>query len=723
MKKSKINDLAYIKKHYSESMMHLCRELFPSILQEEGKLVEILEKYFPHYKFLADDIVAQGKQNAFRSFVMRDFEVKQCKNNIITSQTPEELFSQAGYILYPECKTDKDIQAFKHYYLKEEALCTFKQKRLQSCRVWFAVKKNVDEIKREDFPFPDRQDEYGTSVISIQFSKANNHYLSIKNRYNHTVQNPDCTFGNNLDNIIEGLTSAFEQHYGLACSMHPADKFELENYVSFHGNFYHYNYKLENVYYCDNNIILDENKDLCITLPQHQILAGYHIFDVANNSVSLYDNTIDDSFKDSFGEILKIDKIGKIGHEKMITVKVKNGEDIQIKLNKRGDIIQLVNNNITSCGDYFLWKSKIKDISLNNLQYCGESFLSYNKLEQISLPNLISCEKAFLLNSPKLKEVSLPNLTRCGGLFISLNNSITKLSLPKLVSCKWKFLGKCEYLEELSLPNLETCGDEFLYRNNTLTSLSLPKLKTCGKNFMQMNTTLEHVSLPKLKECGDCFMILSPLSELYLPALKVCGGSFLECAQNLQRVSLPSLENCGHRFIYCNRTLNSLDFPALTSCGSAFLQWNEALDRLDLPALQYCGDYFLYNNKTIKEINMPELKKCGKSFMFHNSCLKEAILDNLISCEKDFLFNNIDLNSISLARLQNCGDHFLLKNKALENIYAPKLEFVGYDFLDSNPTARKNYYKNSSQPSDKSLGELLKQLKDKFLKTHDHENE
>ena len=39
-------------------------------------------------------------------------------------------------------------------------------------------------------------------MISIQFTKDDAHTLSIKNRYNHSVNDPDATFSNNLDNII-----------------------------------------------------------------------------------------------------------------------------------------------------------------------------------------------------------------------------------------------------------------------------------------------------------------------------------------------------------------------------------------------------------------------------------------------------------------------------------------------------------------------------------------
>ena len=82
---------------------------------------------------------------------------------------------EAGYKLY-RCETYEDILAFKPYYYQKysekesinELLCTFNDaKRIETHYVFFAVKKNVDEIKRENFKKPEREDEYGTSVISI----------------------------------------------------------------------------------------------------------------------------------------------------------------------------------------------------------------------------------------------------------------------------------------------------------------------------------------------------------------------------------------------------------------------------------------------------------------------------------------------------------------------------------------------------------------------------
>ena len=206
-----MDDLKLIKRHYGEKMMHLCRELFPTLLETPGLLFELISNKFAYTKYLYDDLVEFDNISDFKSVIYSQLVTEKDKKEV--TESPQELMDKAGYILY-ECHSEKDIQKFKKYYAKGEELCTFRGGRLKSCHVFFAVKKNVDEIKREDFDEPKRQDEYGTSVISIQFSKGKYNTLSIKNRYNHTVDFPDSTFSNNLENIHEGLTAAFENKYG-----------------------------------------------------------------------------------------------------------------------------------------------------------------------------------------------------------------------------------------------------------------------------------------------------------------------------------------------------------------------------------------------------------------------------------------------------------------------------------------------------------------------------
>ena len=204
-------DYKILKENYGENFARLCRQLFPTLLEKEGLLSQIIMSQFAPNHELYEDIITESNIEAFKDYIYRFIDVE--SKNIKTNKTVEELLDEKGYKFY-ECKTEAEIQSFKKYYEKDEELCTFLGGRLERCYVFFAVKKNVEDIQRKDFPNPTRQDDYGTSVISIQFTRIGN-TLSIKNRYNHRVNNPDATFSNNLDNINPGLTEAFEREYGL----------------------------------------------------------------------------------------------------------------------------------------------------------------------------------------------------------------------------------------------------------------------------------------------------------------------------------------------------------------------------------------------------------------------------------------------------------------------------------------------------------------------------
>ena len=156
-------------------MMHLCRELFPTLLEKEGLLSELLLEHFEPSRFLYDDIISNRLDIDFEDYIYSLVNIEEIKEKK-DYKTPEELLEEVGYDLY-ECQTEEEIQRFRKYYSKNEELCTFRGNRLKRCYVFFAVKKDVDNIRRENFQNPEREDLYGTSVISIQFTKDKNNTL------------------------------------------------------------------------------------------------------------------------------------------------------------------------------------------------------------------------------------------------------------------------------------------------------------------------------------------------------------------------------------------------------------------------------------------------------------------------------------------------------------------------------------------------------------------
>ena len=508
-------DLKIIKKKYGEKMAHFCREYFPSLLEREGLLLDLMLNNFEPNHNLYDDIIKQKKEDEFKNYIYSLVDVEK-NNEIKVVKNPKELLADAGYDLY-ECKSEKDIQSFKKYYAKGETLCTFHGKRLDRCYVFFAVKKNVDKIKRENYPNPQRQDEYGTSVISIQFDRSDAHTLSIKNRYNHRVNNPDNTFGNNLDNIIEGLTESFGKFYDLV-QQHSNGRLELEGYVRANdGKYYKYNLEKNNVYYCPNNIIID-NFEVKRYEKEKYIIFNYFILDLVKKEVRLYDQNMLDSFPYTMLNIRKIE-VEKKDNEKEIKITLQDNNEVIIVLDKDNRMIKYENQNIQEVKDYFL---------------------------------------AFV---PSLQELSMPNLQKAGEYFVYFGNNVRNLYLPKLKIVGNGFLSNNLVLEKVDLPSLEEVGDNFLMRGEKISYLNLPYLKIVGNNFMFYNESLEKLDLPLLEKVDDYFLNENiRLKEVSLPSLKIVGYSFLRKSLALEKLDLPSLEKAGDDFLFCYRIFKKENF-------------------------------------------------------------------------------------------------------------------------------------------------------------------
>ena len=376
------DDLVLIKKYYGEKMMHLCKSLFPTILETDGLLFRIMSSKFAYSKLLYDDIIKQNKMFEFQAYITSFAE--RDKNINESNLDPFYLMDKAGYQLF-ECHTEDDVRKFKKYYRPDEELCSFYGNRTRDHYVFFAVKKNVDEIKRENFPVPNRQDEYGTSVISIQFTKGKYNNLSIKNRYNDAVMKADATFSNNLDNIIPGLTDSFQKKYGLNISFTDYE-FEMDNYFyAKDGKFYKYNYAINDVYYGCNNIIIDIDR-INKYEKEKYVIADYFIIDLMNKKIMVYDQSI----KDCFTKLPLIKKI-------TITKKI-DGKDILIltdhnhvflKINKNNQIISY-ESDIPIVEDNFLeHNNTLKFFFDDKLKKIGNNFLGVNRsIESLKLPNL-----------------------------------------------------------------------------------------------------------------------------------------------------------------------------------------------------------------------------------------------------------------------------------------------------------------------------------------------
>ena len=634
------SDLDIIKKKYGEDMSHLCRSLFPTILEETGELPRILLTSFNPSKFLYKDIVDEKQVSGFKDYILK---IKKSENDFIEvdNKTPEELLEQAGYKLY-ECHTEEDIQSFKKYYAEDEELCTFNGNRLKTDYVFFAVKNNVSKIRREDFKNPERQDEYGTSVISIQFSKGMNNTLSIKNRYNHTVSRPDATFGNNLDNIITGLTKSFEKKYNLNITKTVNENFELNKYVKASDNkLYRYNLERNNVYYCPDNIIINNFKADKYEKEKYVLFDDF-ILDLVNKKMTTFEDYFN-SFNDYFHNMKNIE-IKKYDEYKIIKI----DDGVELKLNKYNELIGYKNEKITHIEDNFLKNSP--------------------KLKELYLPNVVEIGDYFLSSNTELEEIVLPKVEKIGSNFLYRNKELSKVIMPKVKHIGNCFLEENRALDYLSLPELEEVGFNFMYGNSALRRMEFPKLKKVGFNFCFDNYICSNIDFPELEEIGNNFMA----NKLYI-----------------ETVNLPNAKVIGDKFLYRTYTCNKISLPKVKIIGDDFLQRNMYLKRISLPKVVQIGNHFLSLNKCIKRINFPYVLSIGDNFLLEDLNVESIKLKNAIKVGSNFIPDSYGIKEIDFNHLQSYAERFLDKCTHAEYVNIPKYPKLESKLKDKNIYIKK----------------------------------
>lgn len=449
-------ELEKIKDKYGENMMHLCRSLFPTLI-ENNKLFDILKDNFAYSKYLYDDIITNKLVYSFKDFIYSKVKIE--TEYAITDKTPFELLKEKGYTLY-ECKTERDIQEFREYYTPGEILCTFNGGRLNHNYVFFAVKDNAKDLKREDFLIPSRQDEYGVSVLSIQFSRGIINNLFIINRYNHKVLNPDATFFNNLERIAPGLTYSFEKYYHFNIKQSGNSYFEIPGYIkASDGKFYKYNYEINNVYYGPNNIVIDNGTviEKYQNEKEKYLIIDYFVLDLPNKKVSMHNDIFHDSFTDEVSNINRIKIINLQNKNKQIIIEKKDNNIINIVVDKYNRIISYADNKTTKIGD------------------------------------------SFLFNNAVLETIKLPNVKEIGNNFLISNTNITKLYLPNLQVAGDGFLHYNKFIDELYLPNLKRVGRWFMFHNRTLKEFYSSNLEDISFGFFAYNKHIQNQYLVKKK--------------------------------------------------------------------------------------------------------------------------------------------------------------------------------------------------------------------------------
>ena len=428
---------------------------------------------------------------------------------------PIELLAEAGYRAWYADTMDKQ-NAISKYFAPGEELCTFNDpERFRRFHIINAVRHDADKLKRTDFyGREEREDTYGTSVLSIQILKAGG-FISIKNRYNHKVSNPDNTFHSNPDNIIHGLSYALKERFAVDFSSHlimPPPEYLLVGHRLVRYQSEEYGIYVSDGCYVKNGHIYPIDRD-------KEILFEYFILNLKNKTIqNLFPTAesfvpvLQDEIRDKPLQVLK----NKIG-ERIVTV----GGDPLLTL-KGARLIELNLPTTKSIGSQFLsFNKELRHFSAPMLEHIGSSFLECNeKMESFRAPQLKSVENYFMMHNNSLKELILPALEDVGASFMRFNRVLTKLDLPALAHIGDKFCSENDSLKTLILPAVRQIRYNFLYNNNSLEILQVPVLSHAFSGFLGENSSLRKLLAPQLTDKGLYCLCWNKLFKTDAPAWK-----------------------------------------------------------------------------------------------------------------------------------------------------------------------------------------------------------
>lgn len=284
-----MNIFAKIKKQNGESFAKVLRDYHNGIFEIPG-ILDIV-------KFAGKSAQdAEGILSYLVSLINAD--------EIVTPESIEDpfvLLDRAGYNAFYADTLEKQNSIKKHFAPGEE-LCTFTDSsRFKHYYIINAVKKNVDTIIRKNFNgIEQREDEYGTSVISIQIGKAGG-FISIKNRYNHTVSGCDNTFKSDPNNIIDGLSESIQKYFNVSFSS-KANNLLPEKCMLVNKCLFKYHDEISGIFFGDHAYI--KNGTLHeVSAQNHEYLFDYFIFDARSKTFRIVPECILDSFADDYNAV------------------------------------------------------------------------------------------------------------------------------------------------------------------------------------------------------------------------------------------------------------------------------------------------------------------------------------------------------------------------------------------------------------------------------------
>lgn len=544
------------------------------------------------------------------------------------------------------CVTSLEEQdALSVFYRDVEKLCTFGTDRYMDYYMINAIKRNIDKIKRAEFPR--REDIYGTSSLSIQVLKRGGK-ISIKNRYNHTVSDPDNTYFSNPNHISKGLTTALKNELGV--SFETTEK-RLP---------YHYQYIGKSLFKssCEiNGIIFGEN---CYSIDgkiyqideRKEILVENYLINLKEKTViSIPERESNDSYWDRNIAVLKQELEGK-----RLEVRIDKKTKERVLFADGKEVLRLNG-------------SRLVELTLpSTTTLADREIVDFEWLKCFTAPHLTEIGEG-CISCPNLRHFSAPHLKKVGrGTFCGVDFYFTNMQVDTLKKQGFFFISKIFFNA-----NLNEFSDVASYDEN-FAIIAVLNQEIKGKKV----TLKEGKKVKEVYANGQKILSFEKVDQynwnityLNLPTIRNLPANALNRLESLKEARFENLEVMGKHNIVRFRSLKKLYIP--------HVQKIEPLNELDFEEQEIVYNRELLEKNGIIKVGSYLIDTAHSHilnmsyFSRYDNCIANELKDKKLAVEK---------NENSLIVKADGVDILTFKDGHLLKIHLPTCKRISYLSLD-----------------------------------------
>lgn len=602
-----------------------------------------------------------------------------------TGKNPFELLKMVGYDAFVADTLTKQ-NSIEKYFAEEEELCTFHDfKRFENYHIIHCIKEGAGKLRRSDFKEPRREDEYGVSVISIQILKTGG-FISIKNRYNHTVEAPDNTFSSNPDNIIKGLSYALKQYFNVNFV---ATKTAIpKGYTYQQDQIYRYYFEKNNAYFGEDFCLYD---GVCYEINKdYQIFIGPYLLDMKEKKI--VDNfPTTDFFSPTDRDTISF--LNQSIENKKIHVQVKGDKRIVFVEDKEFCAIkdrQVISLNLEEADTLNL-------VDLNDFKFLTSLFApkakevrfdvaKFNFLEQASF---LSAERMVLFTTTpnfRLKRVKAPkvqnlkiltpeffvNLEDINTPYMNRRGLYTVAGMTLDVTKKECLGASCDAFGFKELLNDELCQSQKVDvvlkgSNKEVYADDILILKTNGSQ-------LKKIHFEKCTVIPECSLMgFAHVEEISMPNAIIMQDSNVCNCPNLKQVHFPSLMFIDHECFNYNDKLERLILNNVQEMGHNCISTNAQLKTLEMASLVKLAEKNILNNQSLSSIKAESLEEIGLFCFNWLPELERFDASKVIKMGTCCFQNSPKMATFDAPSLLYLGDR-CFNYPEFKSLYAPKLQ-------------------------------------------------